>query len=204
MAVSLEPVPSSNGTLTAERTARVSATSSESLSTGLTRGAGEHQAVAAVVDQPGRQVGGRIEVESTPLVERGDHGGDDPAEARSVETHGGDATAMSMAARSAFGWWRTAGGVTERSRSVFVAPLQAQRREQVLVQFEPDRVVRVDEGTGEPVALACLDEAAGRGEAFAVALEPGEGRREIGKDGWITSSRRTSRSTTARSYSGSL
>ena len=43
------------------------------------------------------------------------------------------------------------------------------RGKQVLVQLEPDRVVRVDHRLGEPVLLACLDPFESRGQTGTVA-----------------------------------
>src|SRR5690606_13658721 len=40
------------------------------------------------------------------------------------------------------------------SRSCLLGPLEPEGGEQVLVQFEPDRMVRVDGRLGEPVAVA--------------------------------------------------
>ena len=92
---------------------------------GLAGGAGQDEAVVAVVDQPARQRDGAVDVERAVVVERRDHRREHPPEA-----------------------------CVGQSALAFGAALDAERAEEVLVHLEPHRVVAGDHRLGEPVAVA--------------------------------------------------
>src|SRR4051794_28334997 len=58
--------------------------------------------------------------------------------------------------------------------TLFGRTLLAERAQQVFVQLEPHRVVRVDQRLGEPLEIAGLDALDGGRQAPAVAAEPGQ------------------------------
>src|SRR5690606_27907547 len=61
--------------------------------------------------------------------------------------------------------------------------IDAEGGQQVFVQLEPDRVVRVDERLGEPTAVAVEDLVARGGETALVPPEPAEVGVEVAADG---------------------
>ena len=81
--MSLLPVPATSGTSTAARTAVHSSTFSSSVSVGASPVVpASDEPLAPVIDEPSSERDGAVEVERAVVVERRDHGREDPTEAR--------------------------------------------------------------------------------------------------------------------------